>query len=104
MSEGGCRVSVIPDKCSSFQKRFEGCAYAYPVSPVRTPGFVPTKRRTRFCGIVSRRRDRELEDCREGVTRFCRPERVLRDIVEVIVCDTRVDEDERVERRDGYAV
>lgn len=37
----------------------EGCAYANPVVPVRMPGFTPTRRRIRFGGIVSRRRDSE---------------------------------------------
>lgn len=48
---------VIPDECSSFQNKFDGCAYANPVAPVLIPGFTPTSRRIRFGEIASRRRD-----------------------------------------------
>lgn len=59
MSDGGCRVVVIPDECSSFQYRFDGCAYTNPVLPVNIPGFTPTRSSVRWAGIVSRRRDEE---------------------------------------------
>jgi len=68
------------------------------------PGFTPTRRRISLCGIVSRRRDRELEDRRDGVTCFCRREHAFGDTVGVIDFDTGVDEDERVKRRDGCVV
>lgn len=57
MSAGMWRILVIPDENKSFQNRFDGCAYACPVIPVFSPGFTPTRRRIRFGGIVSRRRE-----------------------------------------------
>lgn len=57
MSAGLWRMLVIPEEWSSFQNRFEGCAYANPVIPVIIPGFTPTRRMIRFGGMVSRSRD-----------------------------------------------
>ena len=53
--------------------------------PVRTPGFTPTKRRVRFGGIVSRRRDLFDGCCCRGV----------RGVVRFVVVDW-----ERVEARE----
>lgn len=75
MSDGGCRIVVIPDQWRSFQNRFDGCAYAKPVTPVIIPGLTPTNSRTRFGGIQSRRRlgiGEEEDDDGAGV-RFPRP-------------------------------
>ena len=37
----------MPEECSSFQKRLDGWAYAWPVDAVRRPGLRPMKRRAR---------------------------------------------------------
>lgn len=73
----------MPDQWRSFQKRFDGCAYAWPVVPVRTPGFTPTRRRVRFGGMVSRRRDFGV-DCRWRCCCCCRWV-VAREVVEGVV-------------------
>lgn len=65
---------VMPDQWRSFQKRFEGCAYAKPVVPVIMPGFTPTRSRVRFSGIVSLRREVGREEG-EDVLRWRVPER-----------------------------
>lgn len=52
-SSGAQRRGVQPLLCNSFQKRFDGWAYAWPCLAVSTPGLRPINIQIRFGARIS---------------------------------------------------